>query len=216
MPLVLDLLTTFTTGPSHDALLGDWGGARPSGHGHVMPRPFLLPPTHTRPHLSRPAHVPTSLPRSSSLSGPRPWQPLPCLLSPSSYFHCPTPSTATWGCSCCVVGFWPGASGFPPHSACFREGPGAPGCPPLRAVTTSVDSHLLPPPCPCFTAHALLVWALGWWMPLLISYVLPQCVRVVWGVVCVWMGIARVCSSRPVPTCDPTMQSSASGVVSCS
>ena len=54
----------------------------------------------------------------------------------------------------------------------------------MRAVTTSVDSYHLPPPCSCFTVHALLVWALGWWMPPLISYVLPQCVRgwcVVWG-----------------------------------
>ena len=52
-------------------------------------------------------------------------------------------------------------------------------------MTTSVHSHLLLPPCPCFTAHALLVWALGWWMPPFISYVLPQCVCVRCGVWCV-------------------------------
>ena len=52
---------------------------------------------------------------------------------------------------------------------------------PRVAVTSSVDSHLLLPPCLCFTAHALLAWALGWWMPPLTSYVLPQCV-------CVWCG----------------------------
>ena len=65
-------------------------------------------------------------------------------------------------------------------------------------VCGSVDSHLLLPPCPCFTAHALLVWALGWWMPLLISYVLPQCV-------CVWCGVWYVCGWTP-PECAVAAQ----------
>ena len=65
-------------------------------------------------------------------------------------------------------------------------------------MTSSVDSHLLPPPCPCFTAHALLVWALGWWMAPLISYVLPQCV-------CVWCGVWYVCGWTP-PECAVAAQ----------
>ena len=36
--------------------------------------------------------------------------------------------------------------------------------------------------------------------PIHILCVASVCARAVWCVVCVWMGIARVCSSRPVPT----------------
>ena len=52
------------------------------------------------------------------------------------------------------------------------------------------------------TASTVRAQALGWWIPP--SYprcVAPVCVHLVWCVVCVWMGIARVCSIRLVPTC---------------
>ena len=50
----------------------------------------------------------------------------------------------------------------------------------------------------------MLCWCGPWLVdaPPHILCVAPVCVRVVWCVVCVWTDIARVCRSRPVPTCE--------------
>ena len=80
------------------------------------------------------------------------------------------------------------------------------GCPRVPASRHCDHERRLPPPptaLPLF--HGSCSAGVGPGLvdaPPHILCVAPVCVRVVWCVVCVWMGIARVCSSRPVPTCE--------------
>ena len=113
----------------------------------------------------------------------------------------PSPASPPGG-ACAVLWGHDRVPQLPPHLTGCRED-SALGCSPRVTVTTSVDSHLLLPPCLLF--HGSRFAGVGPGLvdaPSHLLCVAPVCGCVVCGVVCVWMGIARVCRSRPVPTCE--------------